>query len=170
MDIQTTLLKAHSKANTAKIVDYIGDNQMRFDDLMEIFLKEEPLLVQRAAWVMGHSGVNQPQLVVKHFQAMIDNLKKSPIHDAVKRNTVRIWQYMDIPEEYMGSIANVCFDYLGNPKEAVAIRSFSMTVLHNITKKVPELQNELRLLIENQMPHGTSGFRNRGRKILKELQ
>ncbi|MEZ4886078.1 MAG: hypothetical protein R3E32_15190 [Chitinophagales bacterium] len=170
MDIRTTLLQKHSKANTMQIVDFIGDDQTRFDELMELLLNGEPLVVQRAAWAVGHCGVTYPRLIHKHFQSMIDKLKQPNIHDAVKRNTVRVWQFVEIPEEFMGSIASICFDYLADVKQAVAIKIFSMTVLLNITQKVPELKNELRLLIEEQMPYGSAGFRSRGRKTLKQLK
>ena len=44
-----------------------------------------------------------------------------------------------------------------------------MDVLFNITKKFPELREELRLSIEDQMPFGSAGFLSRGTKILKLL-
>ncbi len=34
-----------------------------------------------------------------------------------------------------------------NPKEEIAIRAFSMTVLYQISQKFPELKTELHLLI-----------------------
>jgi len=50
MDIKTALLEEHSKAQTLRIVKYIGTDQKRFDTLMELFYKEEYRVVQRAAW------------------------------------------------------------------------------------------------------------------------
>ena len=45
-----------------------------------------------------------------------------------------------------------------------------MTVLYNLCKKEPDLANELRILIEEQMLYGTAGFKSRGKRILKELK
>ena len=45
-----------------------------------------------------------------------------------------------------------------------------MTVLYNITLKIPELADELKIIIEDQMPYGSAGFKSRGKKILKGLQ
>ena len=152
-----------------RIVEYIGSDQARFDELMDIFLDSDKELVKRAAWVMGHSGVKQPRLAYKHFEALIEKIKEPQIGDAFKRNTLRMWQFMDVPEEYIGEVADICFDLLMSMKEAVAIKVFAMTVLANIVQKIPELKNELRLLIEDQMPYGSAGFKSRGRKILKRL-
>lgn len=169
MNIRTALINEYSKSNTMRIVEYIGSDQTRFDELMDIFLESDKELVKRAAWVMGHSGVKQPRLAYKHFPALIEKMKEPQIGDAFKRNTLRMWQFMDVSEEYIGEVADICFDLLMSMKEPVAIKVFSMTVLANIVQKIPELKNELRLLIEDQMPYGSAGFKSRGRKILKQL-
>jgi len=44
-----------------------------------------------------------------------------------------------------------------------------MTVLANIAQKEPELKNELRLVIEQQLSHGSTGFCSRARKVLKMI-
>jgi hypothetical protein len=45
-----------------------------------------------------------------------------------------------------------------------------MTVLFNIVKKYPELKDELKMSIEDQLPYGSAGFKSRGRRILKSLE
>jgi hypothetical protein len=42
--------------------------------------------------------------------------------------------------------------------------------LQNLAKDYPEIKTELKLLIEDQLPHQTAGFKSRGKKILKELE
>ena len=69
----------------------------------------------------------------------------------------------------MGKVADVCFDYLASPKEAIAIRVFAMEVLFNICKKEPELADELKLLIEDHYPHSSAGFQSKARKVLKSI-
>lgn len=44
-----------------------------------------------------------------------------------------------------------------------------MTILHNLSKEHPDLKNELRVAIEEQMPYASAGFKSRGNKILKAL-
>ena len=45
-----------------------------------------------------------------------------------------------------------------------------MTVLYNLTKKLPDLARELRLLIEEQYNLGSAGFKARGRHVLGQLK
>jgi len=101
---------------------------------------------------------------------MILNLEK-PVHVAVKRNTVRIMEDLEIPEELLGLAATVCFDLLANSNEGIAVRAFSMTVLYNICKREPALKNELRALIETalEQPKPSKAILSRGTKILKMI-
>ena len=169
MNILNLLNKEHSKDNTIEIVNYVKDDDERLNELMNIFLTGEWVLVQRAAWVVGNLA-EKTRLIDPYMPQLINNLKRQGIHDAVKRNTVRAWQFMEIPEDYLGEVAEVCFNYLGSQKEPIAVKVFSMVVLNNIVKKVPELKDELKFLIEEQLPYGSSGFKNRGKKVLSELE
>lgn len=168
MNIKTTLLEKHSKENTLKIATYIEEHPDRFAELMEFFFSNEHQVAQRGAWAVSYCVDRNPSLITPYLAAIIDNLPNK-VHVAVKRNTLRILQHVDIPEDLIGKAADFCFKCLENPKEAVALRIFSMTVLYNICLKEPELKNDLQLLIEEFMPHGTAGFKSRGRKVLKQL-
>ncbi len=169
MDIRAALVEEHSKAQAIRIRDYIGDNQERFDVLLDLFLNDNTRITQRSAYTLGMSAELYPQLIEPHLETLVKNLTNENLHVAVKRNTLRILQDIDLSEDLMGIAADVCFDYLGNPKEAVAVRVFSMTVLYNICVKEPDLAGELRYLIEEFLPHGSAGFKSRGRKVLKDL-
>ena len=168
MNLQKELLSEHSKKQAIKVATFIGDNPERFKELMHLFFNSEYRLTQRAAWVTSICATNHPALIMPYLNKMIDNLKK-PVHDAVKRNTVRILQHIDIPTKLMGKTADICFQLLANSSEAIAIKAFSMTVLMNITKKQPDFKTELKILIEDQLPYASAGFLSRAKKTLKEL-
>ena len=87
----------------------------------------------------------------------------------MKRNTVRVLQDVKIPENMHGILTDICFQYLQNPSEAIAIKVFSMTIIHNLTKQYPELKEELKFILEEQIPFQSVGFRSRAGKILKDL-
>jgi len=90
-------------------------------------------------------------------------------HKAVRRNIVRTFTFIEVPEALMGLVADACFAFLADPKEAVGIKSYAMEVLYQLYLKEPGLENELKLLIEENMKYGTAAIQARGRKILKRL-
>lgn len=168
MSLREELLKEHSKAHTEYLAFKIGPDQDAFDSLIDLLLVDEYRVTQRAAWLVSHCVNKFPWLIDDHLSSIIHNLGK-PVHVAVKRNTLKILQFVDIPEELLGIMAVICFKLLNSGKEPIAVKVFAMTVIYNIVKKYPELNEELKISIEEQIPFASAGFKSRGKKILKAL-
>ena len=169
MKIREELLKEHSKGNTHKIAKWIGDDVSRFGELMHLFLSDELVLAQRASWVVSECAEMNPQLITPWLEQMIKHLD-DPVHDAVRRNTVRILQNIHIPEDLIGLAATHCFNLLISPKEPVAVKAYCMTILLNITKREPGLKNELQIVILELMENGSPAIIARGKKTMAELE
>jgi hypothetical protein len=169
MDLKAHLLKKYTQTNCQAIVDWVGSSQERFDTLFAIFLTEEYRIVQRASGAISFCVEAHPTFIQKNFGKLIKNLQKSPLHDAVKRNTVRLLQYVDIPRQHQGAVMDICFGYVASPNEAVAIKAFSLTVLGNLAKQHPDIIPEIKLLIADQLSHQTAALRIRAREFLKKV-
>lgn len=169
MDFKKELLKEHSYENSERIAWYIMDHPETFPQLLKLFLGNDSRITQRATLVIIICTDWKPKMVKPFVEEMILNLKNEDISDAIKRNTTRILAEFPIPKHMEGILTEICFDFLNNTKEAVAIKIFSMIILERIVEKYPELKSELIVSIERGMEFGTAGFKNRGGKILKNL-
>ena len=169
MKLREQILKEHSKANCNAIIQWIGNSQQRFDQLFDLFLKDEYRVVQRAAWPLSYAVIAHPEFIEKHFSKLLKNLDKPGIHNSVKRNTVRLLQDIQIPEKFQGQVMDICFGYISSPTEFVAVKAFALTVLENLSKKYPEIRSELKTIIEDRWDYESAAFRARGKKILKSL-
>jgi hypothetical protein len=169
MDLEKEILKEHSKRQAQKIVKYVGDNPVRFKNLVTIFLAGPYRITQRAAWPLAICVEQHPSLAAPHLPSLLKHLSKPGIHDAVKRNTIRLLQHIEIPKRLHGKIAELCFGYLTNNEENIAVRVFSMTVLETIAKENHELKRELRMIIEDHLPFASPAYLSRARKVLKNL-
>ncbi|NNE54900.1 MAG: hypothetical protein HKN32_02690 [Flavobacteriales bacterium] len=154
MNIHDALLREHSKAQAENIAQYVISQPQKLDELMACFFDPDLRICQRASWPVCKLGIQTPQLLERFIPSMIKNLEV-PKHDAVIRNTVRVWSEMHIAEEFEGSIFDLCFNYLCNRKMAVAVRAFSITVATKIALKYPELTKDLILELKNQMLYET---------------
>mgnify|MGYP003435275623 FL=1 len=67
MNLRDLILAEHSKINCSRIVNWIGNDQQRFDELFQLFLTDEPPVIQRAAWALSYSVIAHPGLIQKHF-------------------------------------------------------------------------------------------------------
>jgi hypothetical protein len=163
------ILSEHSKANCNKIVGWVGSNQKRFDELFDLFLNDEYRVIQRAAWPLSYCVIAHPEFIQKHFSKLLKNLKQQGLHDAVKRNTVRLLEEIPIPDKYHGEVMNICFDYIISPTENPAIKAYSLSVLQNLSKIYPEIKQELKTIIEDRWHYESAAFKSRAKKILENI-
>ena len=169
MDLRKELLSGDfSKQYVQQIAKKINGDEELFDELIRLFLGNEYRVTQRAAWVVSHCYDLHPWQIERHLASIINNLN-NPVNDAVKRNTVRILQFVDLPEDLMGIMADHCFSFIQSAKVPIAVKAHSMTILFNISKNYPELKDEVKIAIEDVMVYGSAGIKNRGRKILNKL-
>lgn len=169
MKLRDTILAEHSKAQTNKIIKWIGKSQERFDQLFKLFLADEYRVTQRAAWPLSYAVQNHPELIRKHLGKLIKNLEKKDLHDSVKRNSVRILRDLSIPQRFHGQVMDRCFQFIESPDEAVAIKAFSLIILEKLLPLYPDIKNELKLIIEERWEHETAAFHSRANKILKKF-
>ena len=117
---------------------------------------------------VSHTADRHPELIVPYIEPFIAVLEEYP-PVAIRRNIIRLLQAHPIPKYLQGRCANLCFERLLDRKEAIAVKVFAMTVLFNISKEYTELQQELRVVLEDQLEQGSAGFRNRAGKILAQI-
>ncbi|UEG49184.1 hypothetical protein LK994_11130 [Ferruginibacter lapsinanis] len=160
------IIKEHTKAQCEKIVHWVGASQLRFDQLFNLFLQNQGKITQRSAWPVSYCIEAHPELIQKHFPALLKNLQHTNLHDAVKRNSIRLLQYTDIPKKYQGRVMDICFQYLASPAEAVAVKVFSLYVLIKLSRLYPEILPEIKLMVEEQLPHQTAAFKSAAKKVL----
>jgi hypothetical protein len=166
MNLKESLIKNYSKENCQSIVTWVGDNQKRFDELFSLFVCDEYRIVQQSAWPLSYCVQVHPKLIEKHYPKLISNISKPNSPNAVKRNTIRLLQFVAIPKKYHGHIMNICFELIQSIEEKPAVKAFALSVLENLAKLYPEIKPELHLIIKTQMPYESAAFKSRGKKII----
>jgi len=166
MDIREALLEVHSKAQAAKIADYVGNDPERFAKLIKLLLGPVYRTSQRAAWPVSYCIERNHDLVKPYFNVLIKELERDDTHVAVRRNVARLFQFVEIPKRYQGRLFDACYNLLNDADQPVAVRVFSMTVAAKLARNEPELLDELRLVATKHPSLMTAGFRSRFRRVL----
>jgi len=109
--------------------------------------------------------------LIKPFYSKIINGFTNYKTDGVKRCFLKIFtRHTDIKNEQLLCILlNFCFDALSSSSETVAVKVYSLMILYEISKKEPDLKNELIFAIKDQLPKNSAAFRSIGNKMLKKL-
>lgn len=170
MDLRTEILREHSRRQALRIVDWIGMDEERFKQLLHLFLHDEYRVVQRSAYPLSIVAERHPALAEKNLHLLVARLYNAGTHVAVRRNVVRILQFVSTPEDLQAAVMDRCFQYLSDTREAIAVRCFSMTVLANLAKQHPEIKLEVEWAIQRTLENPSAGMRARARKVLQELK
>jgi hypothetical protein len=168
-DLEQEILKEHSKRNAVRVARWVGNDPKRFAVLMDLFFSAEERNVIRCAWVLAHCADLHPELILPWIPRLVKSAAEPNAPGAVQRNVVRVLQFVDIPRRHQGRAANLCFNFLQDPKIPIAVKAFSMTVLANIARHEPDLKQEIALVIEQMLPYGSAGIQARAKKVLKQL-
>lgn len=170
MNLIDELEKMPSVAVKKRIIRYIGTDKKRFEALMKVFLGNNYRLTQWAGWPMSDLVKEHPQLIAPYLKPILKSIDKPGMHVAVKRNVMRVFQFIDIPKNVRGLAFDKGFRLFSDTSEPIAVRVFAMQVVANIAITEPDLKNEVIIAIEEQLPYGSAGFRSRALKLLKELK
>jgi len=154
-----------SKFHIIKVTNRILANPSEFSDLVALIEDEDTFIAQNAAWVMSDVVKENKQLVIPFMDKLYAIISKTKI-DGIKRNILRVWQWISISANMQYDIANLCLQYLQSKKETVAVKAFSLTVLQNLMPYMPELKEEILFEIEKQMPNSTAAFKYRAEAFI----
>ncbi|MEO8647702.1 MAG: hypothetical protein ABI539_00910 [Acidobacteriota bacterium] len=165
MDIKCALLEVHSKEQAIKIADYVGSDEQRFAELMKLFTGPVYRVGQRAAWPVSLCIERDPNLVQPYFPGLIKQIERDDAHIAVRRNVLRLLQFVAIPKRYQGRVFDLCYKLFADVSQTVAVRVFAMTVAADLANGDHHLMNELQLVAESHPQLATAGFQARVRRV-----
>jgi hypothetical protein len=170
MNLVAELQKKHTLAIKNRIIRYIGTDKKRFDELVKIFLGDNYRLTQWAGWPLSDIVKKHPEMITPYLRPMLKGVDRPKMHEAVKRNVMRLLQFIDIPRNLAGLAFDKAFNLFSDTGEPIAIRVFAMQVMADVAMKEPELKNEVILAIEGGLPYGSPAYRSRAKRILKMLK
>ncbi|HZY78899.1 MAG TPA: hypothetical protein VFE50_05205 [Cyclobacteriaceae bacterium] len=170
MNLVAELQKKHSLASKNRMIRYVGTDRKRFGELVKIFLGGNYRLTQWAGWPLSDIVKTHPDMISPYLRSMLKSVDRPNMHEAVKRNVMRLMQFVEIPKSYRGLAFEKAFTLFTNPGEPIAVRVFAMQVMTDISMLEPELKNEVIIAIEQDLPYGSPAYRSRANRLLKKLK
>lgn len=169
MEIKLQLLEELSHFNMHFVADFVGNDKVRFDEIMRILMEENDPLPARAAWVAEIVTQKNPDFILPYMDKLVHKLSVFT-HPGSRRNSLKILSRHEIPEELQGVLIDICFKWIEDAEKTVAVKIFALQIIENHLPLYPELAYELQGVIENQWGKNSVGFKSRAGKILKTIQ
>ncbi len=139
-------------------------------ELTDLAMSEDLLLSSRAMWVLSHCSDQAYDSVKKYHDKLIKNLSRKGLHNGVIRNTLRLFQEYPVPKKQESFLLDKCYGYLNDPSEAIAVRSFAIRIVFNISKPYPELLDELDTILNHlNIYDEPPGIKSRVKNTIKDI-
>jgi hypothetical protein len=162
--------------SSRSLVEYtavmVGDDAKLFKEVLDLAYQQKSPLCMRAARVADFCCERNPELVRPYLVKIVKDLPG--LKDmAVKRVFMHILtrhSWVE-DEEAMGKMVDTLFKWLLDDTQAIAIKAYSMIILENITKVLPDLTGEMIAVLEETIPFWDSfALQSGGRRLLKRLR
>ncbi len=165
-----TLLLKKSKPSITTATQLVLDNHALFDELIVYIVnKNDTNLAAMAAWTMSEVVSCDKSLLEPHYKVLLEVANNSK-HGGIKRNIIRAFQFVEIPDEFIWDVADICLRFLSSKEEPIAVKAYSITVLQYLIIKIPEIKDEVAFELERQMPYSTPAFTVRAKAFIKALK
>ncbi len=161
-------------ANADIIKIFISDVEKKpdlFAELVHLMTEDTYPISMRASWVAYHAYSKNPHLAKPYLKQFLSLLSTTNI-DGTKRTLLKILNdyTTELSDDEFGLLADLAFSWAEDPKQAVAVKAFSIDILLNVIKVYPEAVHEVRGIIESILPEASSGLKNKCNKTLKILK
>lgn len=167
-DLQDLIINNLSRTTKTMVVSYMLENPDKMDLLWDWLCYAKDPLKWRSAWIFEEACLMDCALLQK-YTIPVCQLFPTLKHVPLRRMIGHLISEMKIPEKYDSAILDVALTWLQDPKMPAAVRVHCMTIVYNLSKKYPELQQELKEILHFGYDTGSAGFRNRAGKILKKI-
>lgn len=165
--IALSLKENNSDPTRKKWAQYIIDNNIPLLELVPLIDFEHPVGM-RFSWIIGELCSLKPTIVFPVISYLF--LKSDSIQiKNFDRSLAKMFALVGVPGEIEGMAIDQLFKWLTDPKITVSTKHFALWALENQLKKHPDLKNELKIVLEEQLHKNTAAFAKLVTKTLKKL-
>jgi hypothetical protein len=174
-EISTTMVKAR----VIKLSAILKEQNFAICDLIDITFHPDKNIAFRAAWILENLFLQKPESYLNDIDYLFERVKDVK-NESCKRHYAKIVMHVTDPKA-LSSIKQKIeeidleptveqfFDWMIDPKAAIAIKVFASHALFNIRHRYPWIAGELKDQIQFLMRNGSAAIQSRGRKLLSQL-
>jgi len=168
-----------TKTKVLKLTAIAERNDFNIKNLIDLTFDADQQIGFRAAWILENLLMTNPHLILENLDELLLRFPQVS-NPSCQRHYVKILMCLTsskINKEIktrmqaanLEPIVETCFDWMINPKVAVAVKVFCCEVLFNLRNRYDWLTDELAREIEFLMLDGSAALQSKGKKILKAL-
>lgn len=162
------LLPESTGAQRKEWAAQVVENDWEVRNLVSL-LECEYKIASRFLWLLSDIGEADPKRLKVDLPYLFERISTAEIK-GWEASFANYWIICGVPEAKEGTYLDQLFTWLNAPELNVTTKSRALVVLHELSLKYPEIRNELRSAITEQIPLHTSDFRKKAEKMLSKLE
>lgn len=136
-----------SRFNKDEIVIKLNANPRLFTDTFELALLDIKSISWRAAWVIGHCTSKKDSRITPYHSEILNVLPQKG--DGHQRELFKLLEKTDVPDELEGTLFNQCATVWEDVSKSPSVRLVVFRIMIKLSKKYPELGNEIKHFAQN---------------------
>lgn len=136
-----------ARLQKAELVSYIKKHQNQFKKVIEWAVTDKQPQAWRAAWLLNQSMKENDERIKPYIKTIIKEIKTKG--DGHQRELLKVLEKMKIGEKYEGKLFNVCMWIWESIKKSPSVRGTAFKMMLDLSKKYPELKNEIESLTQS---------------------
>ncbi len=173
-------LKAYRR-DRENLANWVIHQPLLFKSLLRICFQVDQKISYKAAWVLEIVCIQQPTLLVPHFDFFIQEIDKVYKDQAVRplakvcevvltihyiKNNLH--KHIEITKTQQNKLIEICFDWLIS-KQKVAVKAYAMQCLYLLGKDFDWIYPELKTILEKEFSNEQPAYKARAKHILKKI-
>jgi|GEM_PF-1070462 len=165
------ILSDSSRSLADYVTSVMGEDPELFSRLFELVISQKPKVSMRGARVLDLACERHPELVRPYLEEIIrvlpglrdDSVKRIFMHILLRHPWVE-------DERLMGILVDTLFRWIQDDTQTIAVKAYSMAILESISTLLPDLKNELILVIGESLPYWNSaGLQSQARTVIRKI-
>jgi hypothetical protein len=131
----------------AEMISYLKSHPEDFDEAIKLAISDKQPYSWRASWLLWSCMDKNDKRIRRHKHKIINILPNR--QDNQQRELLMVLQRMALDSKYEGKLFDTCTKIWGNINKNPSLRFHAFKIMVNISKKHPDLSNELWLLTDS---------------------
>lgn len=166
--LTASLQADRTEINLKRWAQHVIKNKIPLMDIAHVVTGEKAAATP-FIWMVGGLCESNPEIVspaVGYFY--------SKRHDVqiinFNRSLAKMFWLAGVPKKIQGEAIDDMFKWVLDAKVVVSTKNYSLLALHKLSHQFPELKNELKIVIRDQMGKNSIAFEKCAGKIFRELE
>lgn len=153
-----------------ELVHYIQNDERLRDEIYQLIFDEDDFISYQALWVCTHLSGAEIEWLSQKQNELIDAAFSCP-HSGKRRLLLNLVYQQPVADPPRVDFLDFCMERMLSREEPTGVQSVCMKLAYEMTRSIPELQQELRTLLEIMEPELLSpALRSARKNVLKAIK